>query len=163
MKLKKRLSSKVVFTAVYFIAFAVYLVIGLQPAEATRYIVSDQLSIPSIGLVSDVATLEVEEHELKTPDTIVGSYSNHKNKTLLTGHSTTVFTELKNVGLNSEIAYGDRIYRVVRREMIPKAEVDMDRILSEADQDTIVIMTCAGELFNDGDATHRFMLTAVAK
>ena len=38
----------------------------------------------------------------------------------------------------------------------------MTEILKREEKDTIVIMTCAGELLDGGDATHRFMVTAVA-
>lgn len=161
MKLKKRLDLKAVFTAIYFIAFAVYLVVGLSPVEAKHYEVSNSLSIPTIGLVSDVTTLNVEDHELKTPDTIVGSFSNAKNKTLLIGHSTTVFSRLEEVKLNAKISYGEKTYRVIRREKIPKSKVSMDEVLKDSEKDTIVIMTCAGKLLGGGDATHRFMITAV--
>ncbi|MBR2841295.1 sortase [Candidatus Saccharibacteria bacterium] len=160
MELKRRLDPRVVFIGLYVLAFLIYAVVGLQSVAAARYEVSGELEIPSISLASDVTTLKFDGHELKTPDEIVGSYSQAENKTLLIGHSTTVFKDLKQVQLGATINYGGQIYRITAIDMVPKSTIDMREILAGAKQDTLVIMTCAGELVGDGDATHRLILTA---
>ena len=161
MELKRGLDPKKIFVGLYVLAFAVYLVIGLQPAEATNYAVSAELNIPTIGLNADVTTLELGPDGLETPDSIVGSYSQADNKTLLIGHSTTIFAALDRVQLGEIINYSGTDYRVTAIDMVPKPGVDMNKILAGADKDTIIIMTCAGQLLDGGDATHRLMITAL--
>ena len=161
MELRRHLNPKKFFVGLYVLAFAIYIIVGLQPAGAVNYEIATQLEIPAIGLVSDVTKLELENGELNTPDTIVGSFTRAENKTLLIGHSTTVFENLKDVGLNQEITYNDSVYRVVAIDMVQKSEINMNKVLRSAKKDTIIIMTCAGELLDGGDATHRLMVTAV--
>ena len=162
MELKKRLDLKTVLVVLYVTAFLAYVIFGLQPAEAARsYEVSAELNIPSIGLVSDVTTLELENRELKTPDAIVGSFSRSENKTLLIGHSSTVFQNLNQIRLDDEIFYNNNKYIVKKITITEKAEVDMSGLLAHADQDTLAIMTCAGASLGNGDATYRLIVTAV--
>ena len=161
MEIGKRLNPRYIFFGLYFIAFFAYIVVGLQPAEATNYNISTKLVIPSIELDSDVATLKMENHQLSTPDTIVGSYSSSDNKTMLIGHSSTVFNHLNEVSLGDEIIYDDARYVVKEREILPKEDVIMPKLLSASNEKTIVIMTCAGEDLGKGDATHRLILTAI--
>lgn len=163
MELKRHLDPKKIFIGLYMLALTAYVIIGLQPAEAVHYDVSGQLNIPSIGLASDVTTLTLSDHKLDTPDTIVGAYSQAARKTLLIGHSTTVFTELDQVKLNADINYSGQAYRVIALDMVRKSDVDMQQVLSAAEQDTLIIMTCAGQLIGGGDSTHRLMVTAIAE
>lgn len=161
MELKKHYNPRVMFLSIYALMFVVYIIIGLQPAEASHYYeVSGRLDIPSIQLDSDVTALELQEHSLDTPDTIVGSYSQSQNKTLLIGHSTTVFRDLDKVKIGDDVLYNELAYRVNSIEVAQKSEINMTRLLSDSDIDTLVIMTCAGTLLNDGDATHRLIITA---
>lgn len=162
MELERRRDKKPLFIGLYMLAVAIYIIIGLQPAEAADYDISTKLSIPSIGLVSDVTELEPENNVLPTPDTIVGSYAETKNKTLLIGHSTTVFKDLNMVRLGDTLRYKDTNYQVVAIDTLQKSDIDMSELLSESAYDTLVVMTCAGELLSGGDATHRLILTAVA-
>lgn len=161
MELKRRLDPKWIFVALYMLAFVAYIVVGLQPAEAVNYAKSAELSIPEIYLKSDVTTLSLTQNGLETPDEIIGSYSRAENKTLLIGHSTTVFQNLGQVELGDSINYNQGDYRVVQIDMVPKSNVDMGQLLSESEKDTIVIMTCAGQLLDGGDATHRLIITAI--
>lgn len=138
-----------------------YMILGLKPAEARHYEISGELSIPSIGLVSDVTALQLENRRLDTPDTIVGSYSEDISKILLIGHSTTVFENLHNIKLEESIEYNNNTYRVVKTETLPKAKINMGSLLSPADIQTLVIMTCAGNPVGEKDATHRLIVTAV--
>lgn len=161
MELKKRLNPRIVFFVIYFVAFFGYIIYGLQPAEATgAYVVDDVLSIPSIGLNADVTNIHIEDGELKTPDTIVGSYSKNTNKTLLIGHSTGIFQDLDDVKIGDIIKYGDNEYKVTKYVYIEKDSIDMNELLASEDKETLVIMTCAGTLLGDGDATHRIILFA---
>lgn len=161
MELKKRLNLKAVLIGLYAVVFVAYVIVGLKPAEAAQsYEISAELNIPSIGLVSDVTTLHLEDHELKTPDSIVGSFSRAENKTLLIGHSSTVFQNLDKVAVADEITYDDDIYIVKQIETLEKSEIDMSKLLAQADENTLVIMTCAGTDLGNGDATHRLIITA---
>ena len=165
MELKKRISSGKIFAVLYILAFSIYLAIGLQPAEAVKaekeYNVSAELSIPSINLVSGVTDVKLTDDGLETPDTIVGEFSNHKNKIFLFGHSSTVFQNLKDVKLGDIIEYNSKVYRIVETSIVGKAEINMSDVLDEEKTETVVIMTCAGEDLGDGDATHRLLVTAV--
>ena len=161
MELKRRLNPRVIFVSLYLIFFAAYIIYGLQPAEAVHYEITNRLSIPSISLETDVTQLEVKNGKLNTPDTIAGSFTKAQNKTLLIGHSTTVFQNLQQVDLGDEISYDGKKFRVIKLEYKEKSRVDMSEILKSEERETIVIMTCAGELYDSGDATHRFMITAV--
>ena len=161
MELKKRLNPRIVFFVIYFVAFFGYIIYGLQPVEATNaYTVDNMLSISSIGLNADVTNIHVEDGELKTPDTIVGSYSKNTNKTLLIGHSTGIFKDLDDVKIGDSIKYGDNEYKVTKYVYIEKDAIDMNELLASEDKETLVIMTCAGTLLGDGDATHRIILFA---
>ena len=161
MEIKKRLNSRKLFVIVYCFCFAVYLLIGLSPAEATDYEASTELAIPSINLQSEVTTVALGNTGLDTPGTIVGRYSRNPNKTLLFGHSSTVFHALDQVKIGDFILYDESNYRIIDIEALEKSEVKMRSILAEEDVDTLVLMTCAGTLFDNGDATERLIVTAV--
>ncbi len=162
MELKRRrFDFRKIVTFCYVVAFVIYLIVGLQPAEARQYTISGNLEIPSIELVSDVTTLELNEHKLDTPDTIVGSYSRNTNKTLLIGHSTTVFANLDDVVAGDTIYYNNNKYTVRKVELFQKTDINMSRLLKSEEQETIVIMTCAGQILDNHDATHRLIVTAL--
>ncbi len=161
MELRRHFDPKIIFVGLYLILFAVYVIIGLQPVSASKYEISARLEIPAIGLVSDVTELSLNNNELIAPDTIAGSYSQADNKTLLIGHSTTVFYNLSNLRLSEAIQYNGHDYKVAAIDMLPKEKISMRDLLSGANKDTIVLMTCAGTLFGDGDASHRLIITAV--
>ena len=160
MEIKKRLDFRVVIVGLYISVFLAYLLVGFMPAGATNYEISTQLSIPSAGIYSDVTKLSLENHELKTPDTIVGSFSRSDNKTLLIGHSSTVFENLGLAKVGDEIVYNSNIYYIYNIYTIDKSEVDMQQVLREAERDTLVLMTCAGEPIGETDATKRLIIEA---
>ncbi len=162
MELRKRLNPRCVFVGLCVLFFVVYIIVGLQPAEAARsYEISTTLNIPSINLFSDVTNLKLENHKLETPDAIVGSFSRAENKTLLIGHSGTVFQNLDQVKTGEEVIYDSNIYYIYSTDIAEKSEVDMNELLKAAEKDTLVIMTCAGTELGDGDATHRLIVTAI--
>lgn len=164
MELKRHYDWKYVFIGLCAVAFLAYIIYGLQPAGAVQsYEINGNLSIPGIDLTADVADLHLTDGELKTPDTIVGSYSRSENKTLLIGHSTTVFQDLDQVKIGDVVSYNGKEYKVNRLQYIIKEAIDMSELLAAEDEDTLVIMTCAGKLLDGGDATHRFIVTAVGE
>ncbi len=147
--------------AAWAVALIIYLAVGLQPAEAINYQIAGQLSIPAAGLTAAVTELKLENGELRTPDALVGSYQRHPNKTLLIGHSTGVFAQLKMVQAGEQIVYNGTIYNIYSKEIVAKSEVDMRELLKSEEKETLVLMTCAGELLNGGDATERLIVKAV--
>ncbi len=163
MELKRHLDLKRFFIGLYIVLIFTFLLMGLRPVEAAEYEIGGNLYIPNIGLNSSVAKLSLQNGKLNSPDTIAGSYSTSPNKTLLIGHSTTVFQDLWRLNLNEYFYYNNARYRIIEIETKKKSDIRMGQILAEADNDTIVLMTCAGELFEDGDATHRLIITAVSE
>ena len=160
MDVNKLLNPKVIFITIYFLAFLTYIIYGLQPAEAAdAYTVDNSLAIPNIGLISDVTSLELSNGELLTPDTIVGSYSK-TNTTLLIGHSSGVFNNLDQVKIGDEISYSDKKYTVTKITYAAKEAIDMNKLLAPSDQESIVLMTCAGKMLENNDATHRLIIFA---
>ena len=164
MELKKHLNFKYIFIGLYVASFLAFIIYGVIPTNAVdAYEIDSELSMPSIGLNSGVTKLELGKDGLETPDTIVGSFSNNTNKTLLIGHSTTVFNNLKNVRLEDTFEYNGKTYEVRMIDMVAKDKISMNRILQSEEKDTIILMTCAGTLLNNGDATHRLIITALSE
>lgn len=163
MGLKLCFDAKKVFLILYLFAFFIYFIIGLQPADAIYQRVDSSLEIPKINLVSDVTRLQLENGELITPDSIVGSFSRNPHKTLLIGHSTSVFKELHKLNLRDVFKYKNQVYRISRIDMVLKNDISMSELLSTSERDTVIIMTCAGKDLGAGDSTHRLILTGVSK
>ena len=151
---------KVVLTVFYMIAVPAFIMIGLQPAEATNADNLPQLTIPSIGLTSPVEKSTVKDGELSVPDQIVGVYSKHHSKILLFGHSSTVFQHLKDVKVGDSVTYAGKTYHITEITEQKKTDISMKEILSPADIQTVIIMTCSGESLGDGDYTNRLIITA---
>lgn len=123
---------------------------------------TETLNIPSISLAAPVAVIEFTGSNLAVPEQIAGSYSVHQNKTLLYGHSSTIFSGLKYLKIGDEIEYRGKIYHVENLVENRKEDISMREILKEEITDTIVLMTCSGDAIpgTDGDHTHRLILTA---
>lgn len=145
------------------LGFLSYLLYGLLPAEASSYAVSSNLIIPSIGLTSDVTTVTIEDGALPTPDTIVGSYSDKANKVFLFGHSGTVFEKLNEVQVGDKLFYSGKEYIITAYSMYAKPEIDTSQLLSSSKRDSIVLMTCAGEYYENGDSSHRLIVSAILR
>lgn len=150
-------------TIIYVVALVIYLAVGLAPARAVDYEVATDMQIPAIGLVSDVTTIRRNGNQLDTPDTIVGRYAPMRHKTFLFGHASTVFAKLDELAIGDEIIYDDTRYVVREMIVLAKEEIDMGEVLAEAEVETIVVMTCAGEDLGGGDATHRLIVTATVE
>lgn len=160
MELKKRVDLRRVLIILYILFFVIYIIIGLQPAKATSYEISTEIFIPRINLTSDVTDLALKNHALETPETIVGSFSRAKNKTLLIGHSSSVFKNLNQLSVGDKIIYDLDGYEIIEKKIIPKDKIKMDELLKAEKIGTLVLMTCAGEDLGDGDATERLIITA---
>ena len=162
MRLHRRhLDARSVFVIVTILVTAVYFAVGLSPARATEYEIDATVEIPSIDLSADVTKLSLTDEGLATPDTIAGSYSRSEDKTLLIGHSTTVFQDLDEVKLGDEIYYDGNKYKVVEISYLRKEDIVMSEILKSEKKETLLLMTCAGTLLPGGDATHRLIIRAV--
>lgn len=151
---------RVFFVMLFMILAPFYFFSGIQPVssiEATSY---PELSLPSIGLNTPVAPLEMTDRQLIAPATIAGSYSQAENKQFIIGHSSTVFQTLSQSQLYQHIYYNDIEYTITNIETLAKADVDMNAILSASEVETLVIMTCAGTPLPGQDATHRLVITA---
>lgn len=146
--------------AFFAIVMPVYAYIGMQPVSSIEAAHYPKLTIGSIDLDTPVAALEMVDHQLIAPAKIAGSYHPYDHKTLIIGHSSTVFTELSQVSLGDVISYADNTYQIDQIETVAKSEIDMSTILAPADTDTLILMTCAGEPLPDQDATHRLIVTA---
>lgn len=150
-----------VFTALFFmVMLPVYLFIGVQPAISINHADLPELSIASVHLTTPVEPLELVDHQLTAPDLIAGSFSQHKNKILLIGHSSSIFNNLNQLQNGQEIVYNNETYNVRSIETIAKEQIDMAEVLSASEIPTLVLMTCAGEPLPDQDATHRLIITA---
>lgn len=162
MEIKKRFNLKWFLSLVYFVCFGIFLRIGLEPAEAINYQVSGNFDAPTISLSADITELELANHQLQTPDEIIGSYSTNLNKTLLIGHSSTVFRRLAELKLRDVVYYNDTPYLIQRIDIVPKNKIDMHEVLKAEPEDTIILMTCAGKDLGNRDSSHRLMIKAMA-
>lgn len=141
----------------------IYAHMSVEKVSSIEALSYPTLSITNINLETPVAGLEMVERQLKPPATIAGSYRQNENKTLIIGHSSTVFKKLEQVRLGNEIKYGDKTYIVTNVTTLEKDQVNMSSVLAPSETDTLVLMTCAGEPLPDQDATHRLLVTAQEK
>lgn len=162
VELGKTFDIRKCLTRLFFLLLAFYILIGLTPVKAAEIEPATEIKIPEIELSSGVALLNMENGKLSTPDELVGSFSRAENKTFLVGHSVGVFKNLDLLEVGDVITYDLVNYTIVDMKLLAKSEIVMDELLSPASVDTIVLMTCAGELTDNGDATHRLIITAEA-
>jgi len=156
-------TTRVVCATILTIMLPLYLYIGFQPVSSVEASNYPLLEIPEIGLSTPVLGLELKDRQLIAPADVAGSYSQAENKTFIIGHSSTVFQKLKLLGIYDEFTYGGKTYQVTNLATLEKANIDMQEILAPASEDTVVIMTCAGIALPNQDASHRLIVTAVAK
>ncbi len=170
MEVRKRnkLLYVAIFTAYAVFAFA-FFTIGLQPVRSAEAVYAEEstiadstLEIPSINLSAPVMQSTLTDNVLSVPDQIAASYSSSTNKTLIFGHSSTIFKDLNSVKIGETATYNDKTYQITAITEKPKAEISMSEILAPATKDTIILMTCSGELIpnSNGDHTHRLIITA---
>lgn len=149
----------VVLGLIYFVAitaFTAYIFIP-QIADASS---EERLFIPKIGLIARVKDIERQGNQLIAPDTIAGAYKATTHKTVIIGHSSTIFKNLKNLSGNETFTFDNRTYTITNLEILEKRDVDMAEIVSETEKNTLVLMTCYGEPLGGQDYTHRLVITA---
>ena len=129
----------------------------------TNATTADQLVIDGINLSTPVENVELKGTELISPEKIAGAYKAARNKTLLIGHSTTVFKDLDEIDGDMIIEYKGKEYQITEMVMMKKEDISMFDLTRPAEKDTIILMTCAGEATGNHDFTHRLVITAVAK
>lgn len=151
---------KILLTVAYLIFLPTYIIVGLQPANATNPKHHKILQIPDISLSAPVEELLVENNTLETPNFNVGAYSEAHNKTLLIGHSTTIFKNLSRLDQSAQVVYDNEPYRITKITTTPKSLISMPEILAPAPRQTLVLMTCAGKSLGSQDYTHRLLITA---
>ncbi len=151
-----------VFLALFFLIVApIYIFIGVQPAATSLdYTGLPELSIDRLQLTTPVETLQLTNHQLIAPDHIAGSFSQHDNKTLIIGHSSSVFQNLSALQLGDQFIYNGATYSIVNMDILAKTDVNMEAVLASAEVPTLILMTCAGDPLPNQDATHRLLLTA---
>lgn len=149
------------FLASFFaIMLPIYIFIGLQPAPIANASSLPQLNISSINLETPVTPVNIVDHEFIVPSQIAGFYTQAENKIFLMGHSSTVFKKLDRVQVGEIITYNNIDYRVDKVETLAKSDISMNKILQAEEEETIIIMTCAGTPLANQDATHRLIITA---
>ncbi len=144
----------------FAIMLPIYIFIGLQPAPIANASSLPQLAIPSISLTTPVTPVNIVEHEFIVPSQIAGYYTQAENKIFIMGHSSTVFKKLDHIQVGDTINYNNATYLVQSTETLPKAEISMNQILQAETEETLIIMTCAGQPLANQDATHRLIVTA---
>lgn len=147
-------------TIFLLIILPVYVFIGFRPATSLDYTNLPELSIDRLQLSTPVENLTLTNHQLIAPDLIAGSFSQHTNKTLIIGHSSSVFKDLSLLQLGDQFIYDSITYSIVNIDILAKADINMEAVLASAEHPTLILMTCAGDPLPNQDATHRLLLTA---
>ena len=62
--------------------------------------------------------------------------------------------------IGDSIWFNGQEYIVSDSEIYEKANINMDQLLAREDENTLVVMTCAGKYLDASDATHRLIVTA---
>ena len=171
--------------ATYFVAGFAFIAIGLQPVKDSAAVYAAEteaatslLTIDDINLYAPVKTVVLNDKTLEVPEQIAGAYSIHENKTLIMGHSSTIFKDLKNTTTGMKIAITGnenttsnknntittKTYTITSIEEKQKQDIDMQEILKAEEKDTLILMTCSGEKIagSASDHTHRLIITAKA-
>lgn len=151
---------RVVTTLFFMILLPIYIAVSIRPASSIDYAAYPTLEIPSINLSTPVAELQLQNRQLVAPATIAGSYHQDTSKTLLIGHSSTVFQNLNQVQPGDTFVYQNKSYLVSSVATLAKADISMSEILAPTSLETVIIMTCAGDPLPQQDATHRLIITA---
>ena len=158
---------KIALALFYAIAVPAFLIVGLQPAETSAEVRSSEIAIAeeyldirAIGLSTPVIKVKMERNTLMAPQYLAGSYRSHENKTLLIGHSATIFENLHLLAVGDEIDYEDGTYIISDIKTEEKGNIKMSQILKNEDEPTIILMTCAGEPLGGMDFSHRLIITA---
>lgn len=149
----------IIFGIIYFALIAGFTTYTFMPKSADASS-EERLFMPSIGLIAQVKDIERTGNQLIAPDEIAGAYSATNHKTVIIGHSSTVFKDLKNVKKSDEFTFDNAKFVVKEVETLPKSLVDMEEIVKETKTNTIILMTCSGEPLGGQDYSHRLIIKA---
>ncbi len=151
----------------YLLAIPLFIIIGLHSVDTSAEVrasevaqADEYLVINSIGLETPVVQVKMHGRTLNAPQYLAGAYHGNVNKTLIIGHSSTIFEHLREIKLGDYIDYEDGTYRVTNLETLAKEDISMAEILTGERVPTVVLMTCAGEPLGGMDFTHRLIVTA---
>ena len=149
----------IVFGVLYFAAIVGFVAYAFlpKPVDASS---EERLFMPSIGLIARVSDIERTGNQLIAPDEIAGAYQPTIHKTVIIGHSSTIFRDLNKLGDEDKFTFDGREYKTVSREILPKNLVNMEEVVSETEKYTVILMTCAGESLGGHDYSHRLVITA---
>ena len=159
MQIKKRYSH-VILTIFSIILLAGFLYFGMQPqiAEANSSLI---LEAPSISLTSPIRVIELNsDYTLTSPDRIAGLYQAAENNTFIIGHSSTIFSNLKNLKPNDHLIFNGKTYLVKTYVIQKKSEISMSKVLEAKLIPTLTLMTCHGKKIAKNDYTERIIITA---
>jgi hypothetical protein len=125
--------------------------LDLLPAEAINP--DFHLSIAGANLAnSPVLNVEKQGTIIPVPDHEIGRFMPiNSNATLLVGHSSGVFKDLKNLTINDEIHLDAETYQIKYIETLPIETIDMNKVLYPdlpalpKNAKVLVLMTCAGD------------------
>lgn len=169
-RFSRRQKISLLIFSTYFVAGFAFIAIGLQPVRDSAAVYATEselatslLSINAINLHAPVKEVAMKGKTLEVPEQIAGSYSVHDNKTLIMGHSSTIFANLNNLSLGDKISYNNKTYTISNIEEKQKQDIDMSEVLSAAETDTLILMTCSGDKITGtaSDHTHRLIITAI--
>ncbi len=168
-RLGKKAKIRLLCFLMYFLAAFSLVLLGIKIIHNSNAVYAKEaaaatqtLFIPTISLSAPVIESQFTGKDLTVPDQIAASYSAHSNKTLLFGHSSTIFRDLQNLNPGAEVYFAGKKYQITQREEKKKSDISMQEILREEQTDTIVLMTCSGNAIpgTNGDHTHRLIFTA---
>lgn len=154
-----RAKFSIIFGILYFAliaGFTAYIFIP-KSADASS---EERLFMPSIGLIARVKNIDRTGNQLIAPDEIAGAYQPTIHKTVIIGHSSTIFKDLKNINSDDIFSFDDKKYEIKKKEIIEKNFVNMKEIVSETEKNTVILMTCYGEPLGGQDYSHRLVITA---
>ncbi len=149
----------IIFGVLYFALIAGFTAYVFMPKTADASS-EERLFIPSIGLVARVKDIDRTGNQLIAPDEIAGAYQPTIHKTVIIGHSSTIFKDLKNISGDDTFTFDHKTYKVTERDVIEKSVVDMSEIVAETEKNTVIMMTCYGEPLGGQDYSHRLIITA---
>ena len=162
-KRKRILFALLAFYAVFIPTF-IWIGFGEVKSEQTYAVeaqeATEHLTIAKINLDAPVKKVKLDGTKLEVPEQIAGSYTPSENKTLLIGHSSTVFKNLDQLRVGDEIVFNNEQFTITNTEVLAKAEIEMSEVLKNEEVRTLVIMTCAGENIGGNDFSHRLIVTA---
>ena len=144
---------------IYFVAIAAFTAYIFIP-KAVDASSEERLFIPDIGLIARVKDIERQGNQLIAPDTIAGAYKATNHKTVIIGHSSTIFKDLVKLDGDESFTFDNKNYSITSREIVEKRFVNMEEIVSETEKNTIVLMTCYGEPLGGQDYSHRLIIVA---